>query len=166
MIQHAWVQQGIMMGTENQKPLDPGYGWWYFNMSLGLPQWFDGADWRGISDKAAMDAKVASAITQYMQANPIVSSFDASVLASNWVAGTTVTDLYSATINIPAGTTYDYTKDSLDVQLKAVGDSESIQSFWIDVKKGSLTANKVTLIYKGSSAPSIDLSLRVTIIKG
>ena len=52
-----WIQQNMAMGSEEDRPENPSDNWWYFNTTIGYPQWYDSriSEWRTIYDKATYE---------------------------------------------------------------------------------------------------------------
>lgn len=54
--EYKWIQQDMSIGTEAERPEKPYDNWWYFNTTIGFPQWYDEhlngvGGWRTIYDK-------------------------------------------------------------------------------------------------------------------
>lgn len=54
---YQWIQQNMAFGTEEQRPTIADNNWWYFNTTIGFPQWYDATNsvWRTIYDKDTYD---------------------------------------------------------------------------------------------------------------
>lgn len=58
---YQWVQQNMQLGPESARPERPYNNWWYFNTTIGFPQWYDerlndgNGGWRTIYDKDTYD---------------------------------------------------------------------------------------------------------------